>query len=76
MTLWHFLRYGSLTHEMLRGRDPLGRLTEQCTACGYSRVVLGEEIKKGPACQQAQDLGAVKTKAIRDTKFQQKRRIA
>lgn len=64
MRLWHLLRYGALDHTMLLQRDDVGRLTQCCSVCGVTRVVLGEPpVKNGPAHTQARDLGAVTTKA-------------
>jgi hypothetical protein len=65
MSAIHFLKHGSFVHEFQNGRDRDGRLTEQCTLCGFSRVILGAEIVKGPAHIQQVDYGARLTKAKR-----------
>jgi hypothetical protein len=68
MSLYHFLKHGSFSHEFQNGRDRDGRLTEQCVDCGFYRVILGAEIVKGPAHIQQVDYGARLTKAKRVTK--------
>ena len=65
MNLWHLIRYGHLEHDLIHGRHRDGRLTGVCTLCGFTRVVLCEEVVIGPAHQFTADQGAVTTKAKR-----------
>lgn len=76
MSLWHLLRYGSLDHEVMRGRDAYGRATEVCTVCPYTRIVFGDEVIIGPAHTFKADVGAVTTKATTEkvTKLETRKR--
>ena len=69
MNLWHLLKHGQFEHDYHRGRDPLGRLTQTCTLCGFTRLVLCEDAIIGPAHHRQPDLGArTALKATRVTK--------
>lgn len=69
----HFLKHGRWSHDLINGRDSAGRLTESCTFCGYARIVLSEELVKGPAFTQVPDKGSVMTKAEKVTPFQRQK---
>ena len=64
--IWHLLKHGTVTHDLHTSRDADGRMVEACTLCGYSRVVLGDEIIIGPAHSQKPDAGARTIRAIFD----------
>ncbi|NBU11520.1 MAG: hypothetical protein EBS84_21365, partial [Proteobacteria bacterium] len=62
------LKHGTLDHDFHRGRDQMGRLTQCCALCGFTRVVLAEDAIVGPAHYQVPDMGARLTKAKRVTR--------
>jgi len=67
MSLYHLLRFGTYAHDLHRGRDTQGRLTEACSVCGFARAVLCEDVvKDGPAHYQAETLGKPITKVTRE----------
>jgi len=43
----------------------MGRLTQSCALCGFTRLVLAEDAIVGPAHHQVPDMGARQTKAKR-----------
>lgn len=74
--LAHLVRYGSFDHDLLHGRDKDGRLVQRCVSCGFSRVVLGEDVNRnGPAHQPLEVPGKPQTKTYGGTveQFHRKR---
>lgn len=66
--IWHLLKHGTFAHDLQNGRDRDGRLIACCTLCGWTRLVLGEDVVIGPAHHLKPDLGARLTKAKRVTR--------
>jgi hypothetical protein len=66
--IWHLLKHGQLDHDFHRGRDQMGRLTQCCALCGFTRLVLAEDAIVGPAHHQVPDIGARTMKAKRVTR--------
>lgn len=58
----HFIRYGSFSHDLHRGRNQDGKAAEVCALCGFTRLILAEPVKvDGPAHQPARVHGEPKT---------------
>jgi hypothetical protein len=56
MSLIHFLKHGRFSHDLIRGRNASGHLTDQCSLCSYARVLFGEAlILDGPAHKPVED---------------------
>lgn len=54
----HLLKHGQSSHEFQNGRDAAGKLTQECVLCGYTRLVLAEDVVIGPAHTFKPDAGA------------------
>lgn len=75
MKLWAAVRQAICKHDEQNARDEQGRLVRWCTSCGFSRVVLGEDVIKGPKALPDPVPGQPKIKAVPEsvTPFERKR---
>lgn len=62
--IWHFLKHGTFSHDLHRGRDKDGKAVHVCTLCGVEQPIFAEPVIIGPAHVQKPDVGASQAKAI------------